>query len=120
MKRWEGRRDEEVEKGEEEKKGERERRGKGKAKDSQEKRRILAPQTNSLPVSSGMQKKELVVSAHPSVFRQQLFCIDPKMKRREIFEGQVQIQVSAEWFPECLMSKCLIPECLTLCAINSN
>ena len=45
---------------------------------TKEKRRTLAPQTNSLPVSSGMQKRELVVSAHPSVFGQQLFCVVPK------------------------------------------
>ena len=59
-----------------EKKGER-----GKQHGSQktkEKRRTLAPQTNSLLVSSGMQKRELVVSAHPSVFGQQLFCVVPK------------------------------------------
>ena len=49
IKEGEGRRDEEVEKGEERVEG-----GKEKAKDSQEKRRILAPQTNSLPVSSEM------------------------------------------------------------------
>ena len=71
-----------------------------------EKRRVLTPQTNSLPVSSGMQTKGLVVSAHPSVLGQQSFCVAPKEKysyqlrvrlrvRYRPVEGQVQTQVGA-------------------------
>ena len=65
-----------------------------------EKRRVLTPQTNSLPVSSGMQTKGLVVSVHPSVLGQQSFCVVPKEKysyqlrvRYRPVEGQVEGQV---------------------------
>ena len=68
-----------------------------------EKRRVLTPQTNSLPVSSGMQMRGLVVSAHSSVLGQQLFCVAPKEKssyqlrvRYRPVEGQVEGQVQTQ------------------------
>ena len=53
-----------------------------------EKGRVLPPQTNSLPVSSGMKMRGLVISAHPSVLGQQLFYVDPKEK----YSNQLRIR----------------------------